>query len=962
MKILRSRLALTAFFLLVAFALTLSLPSGLRAALPFPQDGSDLKPDPAVHFGTLPNGLRYAVRPNAEPKGRASLRLLVLAGSLQETDDQRGLAHFLEHMAFNGSEHYAPGTLVELLQRMGMSFGADTNASTGFDRTLYLLELPKTDDATLTEGFRVLGDYAGGLLLKPDEIDKERGIILSEKRDRDSVDFRTWLAQQEFVFATTRLPSRIPIGVSEVIEKAPRDRFADFWNTWYRPEKMAVIAIGDFDPAAVEKMITGAFSALSPRGPERPNPSLGSVASFDGVRAQFHAEVEAPATTIEISVLTPYSYEPDTMARRISRLPRHLALAMLNRRFSVLAKKENAPFTEASASVDEAFDLFRESDVDIVCKPEQWPAALAVGEQELRRALDHGFTPSELKEAAANLANSLDQAAKTAATRHHGSLANGLAGTLVDRRVFTAPADDLALLKPALDKITPADCVSALREAYAATGRYLLVAGNAKIPGDANAALTAAYNASCTVPVAAPAAEADTAWGYADFGAPGKILKREHVDDLDITLVTFANGVRLNLKKTDFEANRIRLLARVGRGSLTQPPTQRGLTQLANATFVAGGLGKHSVDDLRRILAGKNVGVSFGAASDAFTFSGGTTKGDLALELQLLAARLTDAGYRPEALRQVRKSLEEAYLSFEHTFDGPLALDIASLLASGDPRYGMPAKDVMMARNLDEVRAWLSSELAHGGIELGIVGDFDLEATIDAVAKTLGALPAREPATVPDALKQVAFPSKPFAQDYRIETEIPRGLIRVYWPTTDGLEAARSRRLSLLASIVSDRLRVKIREELGAAYSPEAFSFASDTFPGYGYITAHVEIDPATAAKVRDLIVTIGADLAKNGVTEDELTRAREPMLTSLKQSLRDNGYWISSVVVRAQSKPEVLEWCRNRLVDITSISAAELSALAKTYLSGDRASRAIILPAEKPAAAPAATPPAQKS
>ena len=158
------RRPLLAFFLLIAIA--------VRAALPFPHEGSDLKPDPAVRFCTLPNGLRYAVRPNAEPKGRASLRLLVLAGSFHETDDQRGLAHFLEHMAFNGSTHYAPGTLVEFLQRMGMSFGADTNASTGFERTLYLLELPKADDATLTEGFRVLGDYAGGLLLKAEEIDK----------------------------------------------------------------------------------------------------------------------------------------------------------------------------------------------------------------------------------------------------------------------------------------------------------------------------------------------------------------------------------------------------------------------------------------------------------------------------------------------------------------------------------------------------------------------------------------------------------------------------------------------------------------------------------------------------------------------------------------------------------------------------------------------------------------------
>jgi zinc protease len=922
--------------------------AALAAATPFPHETSDLKPDPAVRFGALPNGLRYAVRANQEPKGRASIRLLVLAGSLHENDDQRGLAHFLEHLAFNGSKHYPPGTLVELLQRMGMRFGADTNASTGFDRTLYLLELPKVDDANLAEGFRVLGDYAGGLLLKPEEIEKERGIILSEKRDSDSVEFRTQIAQYEFALGTTRLPSRLPIGTADVITKASRASFTDFWDTWYRPERMAIIAVGDFDPAVIEKAITTTFASLVARGPARAEPSLGSVKDFDGVRVHFHPEVEASSTTISLSSITPAGFEADTAARRLERLPRRLALSMLNRRFSVLAKKENAPFTSAGANIDEGFDLYREAGVDIDCKPEQWSAALAVGEQELRRALEHGFTAAELKEAVANAINGLEQAAKGAATRHHGGLATALANTLVHRRVFTAPADDLARTKPALEKISVADCLAALRDGFSGKGRLLLVSGNVKIPGDAKAVITAAYEASRAVKVAPPAAEAELKWAYTDFGAPGKVVKRERVEDLDLTLVTFANGVRLNLKKTDFEANRIRLQARVGRGAITQPPALRGLANLAASTFVAGGLGKHSADDLRRILAGKNVGVSFGPAQEAFSFSGGTTKEDLVLELQLLAARLIDPGYRPEALRQARKGLEEAYLSFAHTLDGPLTLEVEALVASGDPRHGMPPKDVMLARNLDEVRAWLAPELARGAIELAVVGDLDVDATIAAVAQTLGGLPAREGVAIPEALRKLAFPAQPFAKEYRVDTEIPRGLVRTYWPTTDGIDVQRSRRLSLLGSIVNDRLRLKIREDLGAAYSPQAGSVASDVFPAYGYMVTHVEIDPATAPKVADILIEIGDTLAKGGVTADELQRAREPFLKSAEQSLRDNGYWLSSVLARAQEKPEVLDWCRTRLADLRAITTDELSALAKSYLGRDRASKVVILPQEK--------------
>src|SRR4051812_35565463 len=228
---------------------------GLRAAIPFPQASSDLKADPTVRFGTLPNGLRYAVRANKEPKERASLRLLVEAGAVHETDAQQGLAHFLEHMAFNGSEHYAPGTLIKFFQRMGMNFGGDTNASTWYRRTLYLLELPDTKESTLTEGFKVFGDYANKLFLLPAEIDKERGIILSEKRTRDSVGYRTWRSTQQFLLKDTIFDRRDVIGPIEILQKAGRDQFVDFYQTWYRPELMSVVVVGDINPEAVVKQL-----------------------------------------------------------------------------------------------------------------------------------------------------------------------------------------------------------------------------------------------------------------------------------------------------------------------------------------------------------------------------------------------------------------------------------------------------------------------------------------------------------------------------------------------------------------------------------------------------------------------------------------------------------------------------------------------------------------------------------
>jgi zinc protease len=918
----------------------------LPAATPFAHESSDLRADPAVRYGALPNGLRYAIRANAEPKQRASFRLLVEAGALHETEDQRGLAHFLEHMAFNGSEHYAPGTLIEFFQRMGMNFGGDTNASTGFERTLYLLELPDTKPATLAEGLRVFADYAGDLLLKPEEINKERGVILSEKRTSDSVGYRTALATYGFLLQGTLFPQRFPIGETPVIEQAGRDRFADFYNAWYRPELMSVVVVGDIDVAAVEKQIVTAFTPLQPRAPARAAPDLGKLSSAEGTRTFYHYESEAPNTRVEIATITPYSHVADTAANRLKYLPRSLANSIINRRLSILAKKENAPFTHGSASADEAYNFFRQTSVSLTCKAEQWEAALGVADQELRRALEHGFQPAELQEAVANFRNSLEQAAKTAATRHSDGLANEIAQQILDGDVFMTPADELALYGPALDKLTPADCAAALRESWRPAHRLVLVTGNAQLPGDAHAVIAAAYGRTSAVAVTAPEAIGELKWGYTDFGPAGKIAKRDHVADLDITLITFENGVRLNLKKTDFEANRIRVSVRVGTGGLTEPKDQPGLGFFTGQTFTAGGLGQHSADDLRRILAGKTVGAGFSAGGDAFTVGGATNREDLLLELQLIAAHLTDPGYRPEAARQFLKAVDQMYTSFAHTASGPYNLEVPKLLASGDPRFGFPAKEEMLKRNVAEVKAWLTPQLQHGALEIAIVGDFDPDATIAAVAQTLGALPKRDAKPALDDLRRVAFPSTPFNRTFPIDTEIQKADVRVYWPTTDGRDIRLARRLGLLAEVLSDRLRIKIREELGDAYSPGAGSNASDLYPGYGYILAGTTVEPAKTQKIADVIAELAAELAAKGVTEDELTRAKGPILTSLRESARTNGYWIGNVVSRAQEKPEVLDWCRTRYADNEAITAAELSALAKKYFAADRASRVVITPA----------------
>jgi zinc protease len=929
----------------------------------FAHEASDLAPDPATRFGKLPNGMRYVIRRNIEPRERASLRLLVEVGSLHETDRQRGLAHFLEHMAFNGSTNYPADTLVDVFQRMGMNFGGDSNASTGFDRTTYMFELPDTREETFAEAFKVFGDYAAGLLLDTEEIDKERGVILSEERSRDSVDYRTFIAGFEFELGGTLFPERMPIGKTEVIQTATREDFVDYYETWYRPEKMTLIAVGDFDPDAVERQVRATFGSLEARAPARPEPDFGTIRDARGLQVEYHYEPEAPATTIGISTITPYSYEQDNSEKRLKYLPRSLAISMLNRRFEILSKEEDATFTDAGAYSGESFHFLHSSGIEITARPGQWRGAMATAEQELRRALQHGFQEAELREVVANLTNSLEQSVRTASTRRSSSFADEIAATLIGRSVFTTPETDMALLAPAVASITVEDCVEALREAWDAPHRYIFVAGNAVISEAevASAAeeaaermIAATWEESGRVAVEAPAAIAESSWAYTDFGEPGTVARRERVEDLDATLVTFSNGLRLNLKRTDFEASRIRIGVRIGTGELTQPADRRGLGFFIDEIFSAGGLGQHSADDLDRILAGRTLGFGFSVGGDALSVGATTNPDDLDLQFQLITAYLTDPGYREEAVRQAHRRLDEFYIGMEHELGAPLQTEVQQLLASGDPRFGLPSREEVFARTVEEARTWLTPQLERGAIEVTAIGDLDVDATIAAVARTLGALPSREARPDLSALRAVRIP-EPFERSYTVDTEIPKGVVVFYWPTFDEDAISENRRLAVLATVLDDRMRAKVREELGGAYSPAAGNSPSGTYADYGFMQANVIVEPGQEKMIGDAILEISEDLSRDGVTEDELVRAKQPILTQLRESDRTNTYW-GRVLSRAQEKPVVMEWSRTRYTDFESITKAEVDALARQLLAPGRAFRVTVLPRDLPAT-PAAEP-----
>ncbi|MBL9152669.1 MAG: insulinase family protein [Verrucomicrobiales bacterium] len=925
--------------------------------VPLAHEASDIPVDPAVKWGVLENGLRYAILPNAEPPNRVSLRLYVDAGSLMESDDQQGLAHFLEHMAFNGTKDFAAGEMVEYFQRLGMAFGSHTNAHTSFHETVYKLELPSAEAKLLEEGFTLLRNYADGMLLGEQEIEKERGVILSEKRSRDSVGWRTMVAQLGFILDRNLVSSRLPIGTEEVISKAPRERFVDFYSKWYTPDRMVVVAVGQVEPAQIEELVKKHFTSVKPAAAKRPGPDLTHI-NNRGLAVHFHPEKEAGQVSISIDTIRPGLKQPDNTASRARRLRIDLANQIISRRIGILAKAENAPIIGGSAYAYDLYDLnFADyAGVEVSTQPQNWEKGLALAEQELRRALEHGFTDAELDEAKANVRKSAALAAQSMATRKSSDLADLLAARIGERRVFTNPAADLPRIEKELAAVTADECRDLLRETW--DGKHevlLLVTGNVEIP-DADKTILASYQKSQAIAVEPPAKEAQKAFAYATLPDPGEILDQKAIDDLGVTQLRFANHVRANLKVTDFEDATIYVKVRFGGGTLTEPKDKPGLAFFTGSVFTDGGLEAHNIDEIQRLFAGKAVSAGFSVADDAFTLSGKTTPEDLRDQLLLMRAYLTHPGYRPEAAGQLQRSLDHFYQQIGTTPEGVMQDQVDRFLHSGDPRFGFAPKASLGSLTMDDAKAWLSDALARDYLEITVVGDFDPEKVTADLAATFGSLPPRaEKKPAYTAERQVAFPTGEKEKTFTFPSSIPKAMSLVYWPTPDIFQIERTRRIGLLSSILDDRLRLKLREELGDAYSPFAHNLPSDTYKDYGYLFAAVTVDPPQAAKVSGIIKTIGAELAKgDSITQDELDRAKKPQITQIEEFRRTNRYWLTSVLESSQEYPQRLDWARTFVSDYEAITLDEIKALAKEFLGGHEGVGVIVKPEAGKTSAPA--------
>jgi zinc protease len=919
-------------------------PAPVRS-VPGPEWGletSDVPLDPDYRFGRLANGMRYVVRRNGTPEGTALIRMVIEAGSFDERDDERGFAHFVEHMAFNGSTHVPEGEMIALLERDGLAFGADTNASTGFERTTYKLDLPRTDPTLLQTALMLMRETASELTIAREAVERERGVVLAEMRDRNTWSYRDQVANTAFFYPGSRFAARFPIGVPETLTTATAGGLRAFYERTYVPANTTIVVIGDFDPDFVDREIQARFADWRGQIP-RPQPMAGPIDTQDEDRVAIYVDPAVSERTV-VQRLSPYRDVPDTIANRRQVLLAGIGYSIVNRRLQRLSRQPDPPFRGAGFGTGDVFSAARATRLIVDTVDRKWRRGLIAAAREYRRALIYGVETGEVAEQVANIRTSIENAAAAQDTRSNAALVRAIESLLDNGTVPSTPTTVLHRFETLAPRITPETVMAALNADAEAIEDPLIRIRTRVAPAGGEEAVRAAWDEAMKASVSQESSTDLAGFAYNDFGAPGVAISDRREPLLDIREIVFANGIMLNLKRTKLEKDRVRIALSLDGGERLDT-RENPLATSMMSYLDEGGLGHHSTDELQSILAGRTVSANFDVGESSFDTSVVTTPRDLEIQLQLLAAAVTDPGYRREGQVAYRQQMNTYFQRKDATPGSALGAALGGILSGKDPRFTLQDVEAYRAKTFDQLRADIADRLTRGAIEIGIVGDIEEDQVIALVASTFGALPGRERAFRSyDQQPSRRFTANRSPRIVYHDGPADQALLRLTWPTRDDSDADETLRLQLLERIVQIELTDTLREALGKAYSPSASSLMSRYWTGYGTFAISASIDVGEISATRAAILDMIESLQTKPVTSDVIRRSRAPLAELYRNALKSNNGWLS-LVDRSQSESERVARYLSANDRLQTITPAEIQDLAKRYLDPKAGLEVLVLP-----------------
>lgn len=938
-----SRAAAFAIVLASAPVATAQQSSGTAAQQPSGAAATPLPFDPAVTVGTLPNGMRYYIRENHKPEKRAELRLLVNAGSVLEDEDQRGLAHMVEHMAFRGTKQFPGNQISSYLESVGMRYGPDINAFTSFDETVYMITIPTDTAAIVDKGFQILSEWAHNFAFDTAQIAKERPVVIEEWRLGQGAENRMQNKWFPVLFTGSKYGERLPIGLKSVLETYKPATLRRFYDTWYRPELMAVVAVGDFDKRQIEALITRYLGAIPRSTTPRVRP-LSPVPANAGTLVSINSDKEATRSVIRLLYKQPKRFNTTAPTYR-QHLVEGLFGSMFNDRFGEITQKPNPPFINANASQG-----------DIVRTAETFSLSAIVADNGIQRGLNailtegervkrFGFLQSELDRAKKDIQRGIEQAYAERDKTNSGVYADAYSSAFLQSQPSTSVQYDLDAITRLLPGITLAE-VNKLAGEWMTDGNRVVATTSPDKPGIVNPTsgeLLLAFDAVKRADITAYAETAPSQKLVDKDPAGGTVVSERQIKEIGVTEWKLSNGVRVLLKPTDFNADQIAFTSYSPGGSSLLSDASYIAASAADLIPSTSGVGKFTVIDLQRFLAGKQVSVFPEIDDLSEGVSGTASQRDVETMLQLVYLYFTqprlDTSLVNTFIGRYKGVLANRSASPEAAFSDTLQVTLAQHSLREQPVSAAVLDRIDFAKSFDFYKDRFSDA---SGFTFVFVGNFKVDSMKPLIAKWLGALPStgRKETWRDTGIR----PPTGVVQRVVKQGEEPKARTALIF--TGPFEYTRQNRyyLSALAELLNIKLREALRENLGGTYGVGVSPGASrDPLPSYrftiGFGSAPERLEALTAAALAQI-----DSVKRFGTTPEYLTKVKEAALRSRETAIKQNGYWLSQIALFDQSG-----WPLAEIPDgdklITALTSDDLQRAATKYLRTDNYVRVSLYP-----------------
>ncbi len=919
--------------------------TGIYAQTNNPDD--PIPPDPAIRIGKLDNGLTYYVKYNQKPEQRMELRLAINAGSICETDAQQGLAHFCEHMCFNGTKNFPSNRIVDMLEEMGVKFGAELNAYTSFDQTIYMLRVPADSMEWINRGFQVLEDWAHQVSMEEVEIDKERGVIVEEWRLGLGAEDRMKQKYFPILLKGSRYADRLPIGKVEIIKSFAYDTLRNFYKTWYRPDLMAVVVVGDIDPNLAEEKIKEYFGRV-PRIIDADKRVEYSVPDNDEPLISVITDREASGFGVQIMYKQPKANAVTFKDYRNSQI-RSLYTSMLNNRFQELTQKPDAPFLYAGSD----YGSFIGRTIDVyslyaAAKESQIEKSIEVILTESERVSQYGFTSSELERTKKDILTFYENGAKEADKTVSAVYADEFIRNYMTRESIPGYVREYEIVKEILPGITLEE-VNRLGQLWITENNMLVL-------------ITAQEKEGVRVPTEQEVAEiiksvrSKKIEAYVDEvtdvpllseePVPSAVIKKTENTGFGFTELTFGNGVKMILKPTDFKNDEI-LIAAFSPGGISLYPDQDVMSAMLAATIITqSGLGEYDYTGLQKKLSGNTATLSPYINELREGVSGSCSPKDLETMLQLNYLYFTGIRRDEDAYNSYLSRIKNMIKPMRAVPQVIFSDTLSKIITMNSPRIVTIPSDAQMDQvNLDRVMDIFHDRFADAGdFTYLMVGNFNQEEVIPILEKYIGGLPSIN-------RKEIWKDMTPDFPDGKVVVDVPKNSepqsqVAMVWDGDFKWKPRYRQGFAMLMSILAIKCRESMREDQGGVYGVSINGTASK-LPSPKYtITSSWGCNPENIEKLAQTLLEEMEKIRKNGPTETDLNKVKETMIRERETQVKENSFWLAYIQNHYLNGNKILSLEEYKDF-VNSFTIKDIQAVAKKYLDTENYVRVALTPKE---------------